>query len=220
MKNKFFILLVICFSLIIDIYAQVPYFAGTVGTNKLYCYTSFKFKPGKNAQETYTTFQYGLSGSFATGIDLYTGGTAVNNVGVLLRYGTNINSYFNIGFQTTPTFDLANNMDFTHLTAALYINGAISKNGKFFWSGNTWWEINKANKNTAYQYFYLGYSVSLNNGQSITPMLGEIHSWKFDRDMDPALGFYYNIKNWNIYLWGNNFLTNNSRIVVGVDFVM
>ena len=54
------------------IYAQVPYFAGTVGNNKLYGYTSLKFRPGLNAQETYTTFQYGIGNYTAAGLDLYT----------------------------------------------------------------------------------------------------------------------------------------------------
>ena len=53
--------------------AQIPYFAGTVGDAKLYGYSSVKFRPGVNRQETYTTFQYGLGDHVATGIDLYTG---------------------------------------------------------------------------------------------------------------------------------------------------
>ena len=52
--------------------AQVPYFAKTVGQNRMYAYTSMKVRPSINSQETYTTFQYGLSNSLATGLDLYT----------------------------------------------------------------------------------------------------------------------------------------------------
>ncbi|MGX8683461.1 MAG: hypothetical protein ACSW77_06570, partial [Bacteroidales bacterium] len=40
--------------------SQIPYYAGTVGNGKLYGYSSLKFRPGQNNQETYTTFQYGL----------------------------------------------------------------------------------------------------------------------------------------------------------------
>ena len=220
MKNKFFTLFTMCLSLIIDVYAQVPYFAATVGDNKLYGYTSLKFRPGENAQETYTSFQYGLGNSFATGVDLYTGNAGASYAGVLLRYGTKINSYFNVGFQATPTFDLTENMDFSYITTAMYLNGTISKDGKLFWWSNPWWRINKDSKNTIDQYFYLGYSISLNNGHRITPMLGEIHSWKFNQDVDLALGFYYTIKNWNFYFWGNDFLKENPRIVVGLDFIM
>ena len=49
--------------------AQIPYFAGTVGDGKLYGYSSVKFRPGVNRQETYSTFQYGLGDHVATGID-------------------------------------------------------------------------------------------------------------------------------------------------------
>lgn len=57
-------------------FAQIPYFAGTVGDGRLYGYTSVKFRPGLNHQETYSTFQYGLGNHFAAGIDLYTGPVA------------------------------------------------------------------------------------------------------------------------------------------------
>ena len=35
-----------------------------------------------------------------------------------------------------------------------------------------------------------------------------------------AAGLYYSIKNWNIYLWGNDFLKDNPRVVVGIDFAL
>ena len=56
-----------------ELFAQVPYFAGTVGDGKLYGYTSLKLRPGINAQETYTCFQYGIGDHFAAGTDIYTG---------------------------------------------------------------------------------------------------------------------------------------------------
>lgn len=199
--------------------AQIPYFAGTVGKNKLYGYTSLKLRPGINAQETYTTFQYGLGDYFATGLDLATGkGTAY--AGVLLRYGTKISPYFAIGGQVTPSFDLNNSMSFTYATAALYLNGKITRNGNFFWAANTWWGINRHSSNTISQYLYLGYNIKLKNGHSITPMVGEIHSWKFDQDSDIAAGFYYTIGKWNLYLWGNDFLKDYPRIIVGIDFTL
>jgi hypothetical protein len=49
-------------------------------------------------------------------------------------------------------------------------------------------------------------------------MLGAIHSWKFDKDADLAVGAYYSIKNWNFYLWSNDLLKSHPRVVVGVDF--
>ena len=58
MKRFSFVLLFIVASLMVK--AQIPYFAGTAGNGNIYGYTSVKFRPGINAQESYTTFQYGL----------------------------------------------------------------------------------------------------------------------------------------------------------------
>lgn len=201
------------------IYAQVPYFAGTVGNNKLYGYTSLKFRPGLNAQETYTTFQYGIGNYTAAGLDLYTS-EGSSYAGYLFRVGKKISKWFGVGGQITPSFDLSNNMKFSYLTAALYMNGAISKDGNFFWCSNTWWGVNDGSPFTLTNWEYLGYAFSLKNGHSITPMIGTIHSWKFDQDLDIAAGLYYTIKNWNIYLWGNDFLNTHPRVVVGVDFAL
>ena len=115
--------------------AQVPYFAGSVGNNKLYGDTSLKVRPGINAQETYTTFQYGLGNYTAVGLDLYTG-TGSNYAGYLFRAGKKISKWFGIGGQITPSFDLNNNFQFSYLTTALYTNGAISNDGNFFWCSN------------------------------------------------------------------------------------
>lgn len=201
------------------IYAQVPYFAGTVGNNKLYGYTSLKFRPGLNAQETYTTFQYGIGNYTAAGLDLYTS-EGSSYAGYLFRVGKKISKWFGVGGQITPSFDLSNNMKFSYLTAALYMNGAISKDGNFFWCSNTWWGVNDGSPFTLTNWEYLGYAFSLKNGHSITPMIGTIHSWKFDQDLDIAAGLYYTIKNWNIYLWGNDFLNTHPRVVVGIDFAL
>jgi len=199
--------------------AQVPYFAGTVGNNKLYGYTSLKVRPGKNAQETYTTFQYGLGNYTAVGLDLYTG-TGCSYAGYLFRAGKKFSKWFGLGGQITPSFNLNDNFKFSYLTSALYMNGAISNDGNFFWCSNTWWGVNDGADNTLTNWEYLGYAISLKNGHSITPMVGAIHSWKFDKDVDIAAGLYYSIKNWNIYLWGNDFLKSNPRIVMGVDFAL
>lgn len=199
--------------------AQVPYFSGTIGNNKIYGYTSLKFRPGINNQETYTTFQYGIGNHFATGLDLYTGpGSAY--MGYLVRAGYKFNQWFGIGGQVTPSFDLNDSMKFSYLTSALYMNGSITKDGNFFWCSNTWWGVNKGADNTITNWEYLGYCIVTGKGQSITPMVGLIHSWKFDQDADIAAGFYYTIKNWNIYLWGNDFLKENPRVVVGIDFAL
>ena len=199
--------------------AQIPYFAGTVGQDKLYGYTSVKSRPGINQQETYSTFQYGLNNNLATGIDLYTGKDCTY-WGGLMRYGWNICKWFNVGAEVTSSFDLNDNFKFSYLTSALYMNGAIADDGNLFWCTNTWWVVNKGADNTFSNYEYLGYTIPFQNGQAITPMVGAIHSWKFDKDIDIAAGFYYTIKNWNLYVWGNDFLESHPRVVVGIDFVM
>lgn len=213
------IIILTALSLSMSAIAQIPYFAGTVGDGKLYGYSSLKVRPGINKQETYTTFQYGLGDHFATGIDLYTGPDCAY-WGGLLRYGLGISKWYQIGAEVTPSFDLNNSFRFAYLTSAIYMNGAITRDGRLFWCSNTWWIVNKDVDNTFFNYEYLGYTVPLKHGRSVTPMLGAIHSWKFDKDIDLAAGFYYTFGNWNLYLWGNDFLTAHPRFVIGLDFVL
>lgn len=217
--KRFCLFVIFIFAIYIGIKAQIPYFAGTVGNNKLYGYTSIKFRPGINSQETYTTFQYGIGDSFATGLDLYTGASSVY-AGILVRYGAKLSPYFNVGAQVTPSFNLNENMSMDYTTAALYMNGNITSNGRLFWVTNTWWGLNRHSSDTISQYIYLGCNIPLKNGHGITPMIGEIHSWKFDQDPDLSLGFYYTLKQWNFYLWGNDFFKENPRVIIGVDFAI
>ncbi len=115
--------------------AQIPYFSSTVGNNKLYGYTSIKLRPGINAQETYTTFQYGIGNSLATGVDLSTSHNAAY-AGILIRYGHKFSPYLGLGGQMTPSFDLNDNMKFKYLTTAIYTNGNILRDGRLFWASN------------------------------------------------------------------------------------
>ena len=216
---KRFLFVVIFLFLSVCVKAQIPYFSGTVGDGKLYGYTSLKFRPSINAQETYTCFQYGISDYAATGIDIYTGVDSAF-AGFLVRGGYKFSQWFGIGGQLTPSFDLNNSMKFSYLTVALYMNGSITKDGNLFWCSNTWWGFNNGTDNSLSQWTYLGYSVPTCKNQSITPMLGAIHSWKFDQDVDLAIGAYYSIGKWNIYLWGNDFFKKNPRVVLGIDFML
>jgi len=204
-------------SVSLTIKAQIPYFASTAGDGKLYGYTSLKFRPGLNAQETYTTFQYGLGDYTAAGLDLYTA-EGSGYLGVLFRAGKMLNSRFGIGGQVTPSFEVDNKMKFSYITTALYLNGALSEDGKLFWCSNTWWRVKKGLKDLMTNWEYLGYAVSLKNGHTFTPMAGLIHSWRFDQDVDVAAGFYYSINKFNFYLWGNDFLKSHPRVVIGLDF--
>lgn len=217
--KRIIVILVIIISGVLSLKAQVPYFAGTVGDGHLYGYTSIKFRPGINAQETYTTFQYGITNYGAAGLDLYTSnGNAYS--GFLIRGGYKVNKWFGIGAQLTPSFNLSDNFKFSYLTTGIYMNGNITGNGRFFWCSNTWITFNDEGKDTFTNWEYIGINIPTKNGQSISPMIGAIHSWKFDQDVDLALGAYYTLKQWNFYLWGNDFFKKNPRLVIGVDFVM
>lgn len=215
--KKYLLTLFIALSALTDIKAQIPYFAGTVGDGKLYGYTSLKFRPGINAQETYTNFQYGITDYGAVGLDLYTSNGSAYT-GFLIRGGYSFSKWFSVGAQVTPSFNLNDSFRFSYLSGAIYLNGNISRDGKFFWCSNTFITINDGAKDTYMNWEYLGMNIPTTKGQSITPMAGLIHSWKFDQDVDLAIGAYYTIRNWNIYLWGNDFFKSNPRIVVGVDF--
>lgn len=212
------IILSVLFVLIsIAVNAQIPYFAGTAGDGNMYGYTSVKFRPGINAQETYTTFQYGIGEQFAVGTDLYTG-TNSAYWGILARWGKYISPYLGIGVQVTPSFNLNDSFKLGYTTAALYLNGQITKDGKLFWCSNTWWGINTGTEDTISNWEYIGYTFSLPKGQSISPMIGCIHDWKFNTEADLAVGAYYSFGNYNLYVWGNNFLGNQPRVVIGMDF--
>ena len=201
-------------------FAQIPYFSGTVGERKLYGYTSLKFRPGLNAMETYSTLQYGVGEHFAAGMDLYTG-TDAAYWGAVVRYGYKFSQWFGAGAQFTPSFDLNDSFRYSYSTASLYLNGAITRDGRLFWIYNTFCGLNRGEvADTFTNYEYLGYSIPFASGHSITPLVGAIHSWKFDSPVDLAFGFWYTIKTWSFYLWTNDILKRNPRIVFGVEFVL
>jgi len=155
----------------------------------------------------------------SAGMDLYTNhGDCC--AGGLFRIGHQLNKWFGIGGQITPSFNLSHNFRFAYLTSALYMNGALTENGNLFWCSNTWWSVNNGSDNTLTNWEYLGYRFTLGSDHHITPMVGTIHSWKFDQDVDISAGFYYSISRWNLYLWGNDFLKRNPRLVIGVDITI
>ena len=216
---KKIIVLTLTVLLTTSVIAQIPYFAPTVGDGKLYGYSSMKFSPGINKQTTYTCFQYGLGDHFAAGIDLATVPDCTY-WGTLVRYGTQFSKWFSAGAQVTSSFNLNNNFRFAYLTSALYLNGAITSDGHLFWSTNTQYIINDGAENTFSNYEYLGYTIPFKSGHSLTPMVGAVHSWKFNEDADLAAGFYYTIKAWNFYLWGSDFLKSHPHIIMGIDFAL
>ena len=210
-----FLTSIICFA----IRAQVPNFAGTAGKDNIYGYFSFKARPGINNQETYSTIQYGATNWIALGADYYTG---INQryLGLTARL---VKLYFgkclNGGAQFTASFDLEDRFKWSYLTSALYLNGDITSDGKLFYVADTWYTINKGHtENSIEQWLYLAYNFQFKNGHGITPMIGTIYSWKFNRDADLALGAYYSIGKCNLYLWGNDFFKERPRVVLGIEF--
>ena len=126
-------------------FSQVPFFAGTAGNGNLYGYTSLKICTGHNAQETYSCLQYGIGDQIAVGADISANGDKAY-WGTIVRWGKQICPYFGIGAQVTPALDLTDNLKYGHTTAALFLNGNITTNGKLFWCSNTWWGINNGGK--------------------------------------------------------------------------
>lgn len=216
--KKLLLLIVALFS-IATLSAQVPNFAGTAGKDNIYGYFSFKARPGINNQETYSTIQYGATNWMALGADYYTG-LDQRYLGITARFGKlSFCKNFNVGAQFTPSFDLQDNFKWSYLTSALYINGDITSDGKLFYVADTWYTVNKGDaENTIDQWLYLAYSFQFKNGHGITPMIGTIYSWKFDKDADLALGAYYSIGKCNLYLWGNDFFKDHPRVILGLEF--
>jgi hypothetical protein len=214
--KKLIIVVVLSF-LAMTTYAQIPYFAGTAGDGNIYGYTSLKFRPSVNAQESYTTFQYGITDYAAVGTDIYSYNNSVY-WGFLARGGYKFNMWYGIGLQVTPSFDMGNSFEFNYLTFGLYQNGAITSDGNLFWVSNTWAGINRDAENTWNQWWYLGYYIDFKEKGGITPMVGCLHDWKFANEADFAAGFYYTYKSWNFYVWGNDFFKDKPRIVFGIDF--
>ena len=138
----------------------------------------------------------------------------------LVRYGVKPSKWFNVGAEVISSFNLNDSFKFSYLTSGLYLNGAITGDEHLFWCTNTWWVVNDGADDAYFNYEYLGYTIPLKDDRSITPMIGAVHSWQLNQDPEPAAGLYFTFKNWNIYLWGHDFLHSHPRLVVGIDFVM
>ena len=110
--------------------SQIPYYAPTVGDGKLYGYSSVKFRPGINHQETYTTCQYGLGDHFATGIDLYTGPDFAY-WGGLVRYGRQFSKWFSAGAEVIPSFDLNNSFRRASVLVYQYVVDGVRRQRQY-----------------------------------------------------------------------------------------
>lgn len=162
--------------------------------------------------------QYGVTDYMNVGAELYYNGSD-SYVGYTFRAGKKISPYFSVGAQFTPSFNIGASHKFAYMTEALYMNGNITMDGRLFWVTNTWLEQANHELSSAKQWTYLGYTCPLGNkGNSITPMAGIIHDWKFEADVDLSFGAYYSHKNINVYAWTNDILTDHPRFVLAVEF--
>ena len=80
--------------LALNIKAQVPYFGATVGRDKVFGYTSVKFRPGQNTMEDYTTIQFGITDRLTHETNLYTDKNTANH-GLYARIGKVWNQWIN-----------------------------------------------------------------------------------------------------------------------------
>lgn len=197
MINRIILFLLVLFPN--SIKAQVPNFGTTAGDQKLYGYSAMKYRAKAKTWETYSTLQYGVTDYMNVGADLYYNGSD-SYIGYTFRTCKIISPYFSAGAQFTPSFNLGKNHKFAYMTEALYMNGNITRDGRMFWVTNTWLEQANHVLSSVKQWTYLGYTCPLGiKGNSITPMVGIIHDWKFESDVDLSFGAYYSHKNINVY---------------------
>ena len=199
------------------LHAQVPFYAAAPGDGVLFGYHSLKFRPANGYNESFTTFQYGI-GKTAVGLELYTCPTGVYS-GYTFRAGFYKSNYFNIGFQTSPTFSMSDHHKFSYITSGLYVHGAFEPTGRFYWLSNTLWTVHADKMADIEHWLYLGAKFPLSNGSLIHPMVGTIHSWRFDSNPDLALGCSWAVGHYEFFLWSSNYFRDAVRVVFGIAFV-
>lgn len=200
------IIIIICF-LFAGLYvnAQVPFIANTQGKKNIYVYNQIVFDKGVN---TYSTMQYGLSDDIDVVGDMAIG-DGYSTRGYGLRFKAISNKYFNLGSTITGNFDYTNKFKYQFTLIALYINGQID--GNLGYCSNTWYLSN--NQDLIEQWTYLTYDIG-----NFHPMIGATFNWLNFKYADIALGASYTLGNFNVYLWGGNFINKNPRLTIGIDF--
>ena len=214
--KKIFSLLLLSY-VTITLTAQVPYFGATVGEGKVFGYSSLKFRPRQNAQETYTTLQFGITDYFSVGTDFYANNETVGH-GFYARTGKTWSKWFSAGVQAIYQSNLRDNYKFSNVNTGIFFNGSITGNDLLFWASNTWLTFNHDGNHSYEQWWYFGVNIKFDKNNSLVPMAGLIHSWMFDQPADLAVGAYYVYKKYSFYLWGNDFFTDSPRLTVALDF--
>ena len=78
--------------------------------------------------------------------------------------------------------------------------------------------FNRDGNNIYEHWFYLGSNIVINDKNSFFPMVGVVHDWKFQNEVDLAVGAWYTYDKYSIYIWGNDFFKVHPRITVAIDF--
>lgn len=206
-------------------FSQVPFFGATCGDGMLNGYYNLKSYPGDNRMANYSMVQYGIGDHFAIGAD-YTwaqqdGVANSAHFGLIARYGHVFSQWFKAGFMATPYFNLLDGFRYKGIDLAFFINGDLSRDGKFFWCSNTFADYFKGNRPAYSNYWYLGCHFKVTDRITITPMAGITHNWDFSNaDLNPVVGVYYSYKRINVYVWGDRFRDKFYRHNFGLEFLM
>lgn len=179
------LLILLCLGLSLNAMAQMPYFKAQTGLDsKVFISTSLS--SSGSGLGTHSTVQY-REGIIGMGLD-FTSGAAGNYLGVTFRLIRDYSKYFNFSLKVTPSFNLKDKMKLKYTTINFYLNGAITKDEKLFWLSNTDWYSNNFWYGIFTQYTYLAYQIDLFNNFSLTPFVGETHSWRLDGPVDITTG--------------------------------
>lgn len=212
------LLLLFSFSIIsLAAFAQVPYWGATVGEGKVFGYTSIKFRPGINALQNYTTLQFGITDWFSVGTDLSADKNTVDH-GLYVRFGKKWNKWISTGIQSSYMSNLRDNYKFSNVNTGLLFNGYILPSGYLTWTSNTWITFNRGGNNNYEHWLYLGSNIVFNENNSLYPMIGIVHDWRFNEPVDMAVGAWFTHKKYSVYLWGNDFFKAHPRVTVAIDF--
>ena len=204
----------------LNIWAQIPYFAETIGDGRVYAYTSIKFRPGNNGFENYTNFAYGIGKHIQVGLDLYASSIPAATVewGYTFRFNAYSSNYFSIGGQETAFFNLLDSHRFSKNQFMLIMSGSFLPNGRFMWSSNTFWNWARSGQHDFEQNWNIGYNFALGEkAGSLMPMIGCSHSWRFEEAPVPAAGIVYSYKWLSAYIWCDRWLNTDPRVVCSLE---
>jgi len=197
--------------------AQIPYFADPLGKGTVYGYADLGFRPGTDYNDFNTYWQYGFTDWLDAGFD-YAMEDGYSDMAVTAKFGHVFSQWIGISAMIQPWFTMTEKFQFEGLLTTLILQGSLTRNGKLTWLSNTGLGCFNDLDGVAGQLWYLGYNFNFKNEDTLTPMIGVEHSWKFDEDAMPTAGLYYTHKWLGVYLWSSDLLNSFPRFGIGLDF--